>query len=91
MNNKIAVKIDVSKIDKQYLYEGKKGIYLDALLMNNKEQSRFGDDGFIVQSISREAREAGERGPIVGNWRYLTSESATSTGNQQENGEKVPF
>jgi hypothetical protein len=92
MQNNIVVKIDVTKIDKTRLYEGKKGVYLDAILMPNKEESRFGDDGFIIQSISKEAREAGERGPIVGNWRYLTA----GGGNQQSNndnagGEKVPF
>jgi hypothetical protein len=92
MQNKISLKIDVSKIDKTRLYEGKKGVYLDALLMPNKEESRFGDDGFIVQSISKEAREAGERGAIIGNWRYLSpAASATQQPTNEEDGDKIPF
>lgn len=93
MDNKIALKIDVTKIDKSRLYEGKKGVYLDCLLMTNRDgQSKYGDDGFIIQSIPLEARNAGERGPIVGNWRYLQAGSANNdTNNQQEDGEKIPF
>ena len=93
MQNNIVLKIDVTKIDKSRLYEGKKGIYLDCLLMPNKEESRYGDDGFIIQSISKEAREAGERGPIVGNWRYLSPAASANqqSNDQQEDGEKIPF
>jgi hypothetical protein len=89
MQNKIVVKIDVTKIDKTRLYEGKKGVYLDALLMHNTGESKYGDDGFIIQSIPKEARDAGERGPIIGNWRYLTANNEAN--NDQEGGEKVPF
>jgi hypothetical protein len=92
MQNKIVVKLDVTKIDKTRLHEGKKGIYLDALLMHNTGESKYGDDGFIIQSIPKEARDAGERGPIIGNWRYLVSTAANNdSNNEQEGGEKVPF
>jgi len=91
MQNKIALKIDVTKIDKARLYEGKKGVYLDALLMHNTQESKYGDDGFVIQSIPKEARDAGERGPIIGNWRYLAPIASNDNANQQENGERVPF
>ena len=95
MDNKIALKIDVTKIDKSRLYEGKKGVYLDCLLMTNRDgASKYGDDGFIIQSIPQEARKAGERGPIVGNWRYIQAGSTANTNNnntQQEDTDKVPF
>jgi hypothetical protein len=92
MENRIALKIDVTKIDKSRLYEGKKGVYLDCLLMTNRDgESKYGDDGFIIQSISAEARAAGERGPIVGNWRYLQAGAASNATNEQEGGDKVPF
>lgn len=92
MDNKIALKIDVTKIEKSRLYEGKKGVYLDCLLMTNRDGvSKYGDDGFIIQSISAEARAAGERGPIVGNWRYLQAGANNTESNQQEDTDKVPF
>jgi len=68
----IKLKIDVKKIRKEDLYQGTKGTYLDAVLFENRDgQSDYGDDGYIVQGISKEAREAGEKGPIIGNWRHL--------------------
>jgi hypothetical protein len=93
MQNKIVVKMDVSKIDKQHLYEGKKGVYLDAILMFNRDgQSQYGDDGFIIQSISKELRDKGERGPIIGNWRYLVqAEAATPAEEPRESTDQIPF
>jgi hypothetical protein len=68
----VKCKIDVQKIDKNHLYKTEKGNYLSVLLMENKGgKSKYGDDGFIVQSVSKEAREAGERGPIIGNWQHI--------------------
>jgi hypothetical protein len=63
--------IDVTKIDKSELYEGKKGKYLSLTLFENREgPDKYGNDGFIVQEISQARREAGEKGPILGNWKH---------------------
>lgn len=68
----ITLNLDVTKISKELLYKGKKGAYCDLLLMENKDGTdQYGNDGFAVQGVSKERREAGERGPIVGNWKYL--------------------
>ena len=73
----IQLKIDVSKISKPDLYQGKKGIYLDAILWENRDgQSQYGDDGYITQGISKEKRDAGGRGPIIGNWKHMEKKSA---------------
>ena len=73
----IKLKIDVSKISKPDLYQGKKGIYLDAILWENRDgQSQYGDDGYIVQGISKERRDAGEPWPIIGNWKHMEKKSA---------------
>ena len=66
----LSVRIDVSKIDKERLYKGEKGTYLDLstyIDMDNKDQ--YGNNGFISQSTSKEEREAGVRTPILGNVR----------------------
>lgn len=86
----ISLKIDVSKISKPDLYQGKKGVYLDALLFENREgKSDYGDDGFIVQGISKEKRDAGERGPIVGNWRYMSGKHDTNIKSDEDG--PLPF
>jgi hypothetical protein len=68
-------KIDVSKIDKTALFKGAKGIYLDIVIWDNKDGTdQYGNDGFITQDIGKARRDAGERGPIIGNWRNQTSQ-----------------
>lgn len=93
MQNKIVLKMNVSKIDKQHLHEGEKGVYLDAILMFNRDgQSQYGDDGMIIQSIPKALRDKGERGPIIGNWRYLVqAETATPAAEPKEGGDQIPF
>jgi hypothetical protein len=67
----IKLKIDVKKIDKSALYQGAKGTYLDITLIENKAgEDQYGNSGFIVQEISQARREAGEKGPILGNWKH---------------------
>ena len=73
----IRLKIDVTKIAKDALFNGKKGIYLDvALFANATGRDEYGQDGFATQEVSKEQREAGKKGAIVGNWRYLDAPKA---------------
>lgn len=68
----IAIKIDVTKYDKERLFQGKNGAqYLDATVFVNEEAGQFGDHGFISQSVSKEEREAGVKGNILGNVKIL--------------------
>jgi hypothetical protein len=69
-------KINVSRIDKTALFEGKNGKYLDIVLFDKQDQYR--NDGFVVQDISKERRDAGERGPIIGNWKRVEKRGGAS-------------
>jgi hypothetical protein len=78
----IVHKIDVTLIDKTALFVGKAKPdgrvpkYLDCALHENKDgPDKFGNHGFITQSLSKERRDAGERGPIIGNWRDTDTKS----------------
>jgi hypothetical protein len=67
-NKPIKFKLDVTKIDKAHLYKGAKGTYLDCVVWPNKNGAdKFGFTHYVVQEISREAREAGGKGAIIGN------------------------
>lgn len=67
----IAAKIDVTKIDKSRLFQGKNGAkYLDVILIESKE-SRYGDNFMVTQAVTQEERKAGTRGAILGNAKYL--------------------
>ena len=71
MATNIAVKLDVTKIDKLKLYKGEKGTYLDAAIIMRDEPDQYGNIGMIVQSSTKEEREKGIKGAILGNVRYI--------------------
>lgn len=64
----IELSIDVTKIDKARLYEGKKGKYLTATTfvdLDNVDQ--YDNNGFIAEKVSKDEQEAGTKGTILGN------------------------
>ena len=64
----ITLKIDVKKIRKDLLFVGAKGTYLDLVLFENRDgPGQYGDTHYVVQGVSKERKEAGEKGPIIGN------------------------
>lgn len=74
----IAIKLNCSKLEKERLFKGKQGSYADLVLMENRDGTDdYGNDGFVVQSVSKAERDAGVRGPIVGNWKRIGERGAT--------------
>ena len=71
--NGIKIKIDVTKIDKAALYKGAKGTYLDAVMWPTPD-SQYGDDYMVTQDIGKDRRQAGEKGPILGNAKILETQ-----------------
>lgn len=75
----ITLNINCSRIDKKYMVEGKNGKYVDLVLFENKSgKDQYGNDGFVVQGVSKEARDRGEKGPILGNWKKLEARRGSS-------------
>jgi len=71
----ISISIDVSKIDKTRLFQGKKGMYMDLTTYIDPENpGQYGDHGFIGQSTTKEEREAGVKTPILGNCKVFFTE-----------------
>ena len=92
----IKVNLDVGKIDKTALFKGKKGTYCDLTLMWNKGgEDEYGNHGFVVQDLGKERRLAGEKGPILGNFKDWDKEAkpAASGGSAPpaDDGDDIPF
>lgn len=61
-------KINVKRILKDHLFEGKNGKYLDLVIWEKKDgPDQYGNTHIICQDIGKEARDRGEKGPIIGN------------------------
>ena len=82
----ITGKIDVMKINKDRLYKGKKGTYLSIVLIPTPN-SEYGDY-MIKENVSKEDREAGNDGAILGNTKI--NEQPTEQEPADESG-KLPF
>jgi len=67
----LKLKIDVTKIDKARLFTGSKGTYLDATVLLKDEDDQYGNSGMIVQDVTKEERESGQRGEILGNAKWM--------------------
>lgn len=72
------IKIDVTKILKEHLFQGKNGAkYLDLTVWQNRDgEDNYGNTHMVVQSLPRELRDAGEKGPILGNGKVFGQPSA---------------
>ena len=67
-NKPIKAKINVTKILKEHLFKGKNVTYLNLVIWPNKDGTgEYGDTHGIKQEISKEARDAGEKEPFIGN------------------------
>ena len=67
-----SININVTKIDKSALFDGKNGKYLALTLFENRDGvDQYGNNGFVTQDLGKERRLAGEKGPILGNWKHI--------------------
>lgn len=80
----IKLRIDVTKIDKALLFKGAKGTYLDATLFLEEEDDQYDQCGRISQDVSKAAREAGEKGAILGNAKRLVKKAAPQQDTRRE-------
>jgi len=64
----VSLKINVSKIQKERLFKGKNGSYLDATVFIDPDNvDEYGNNGMITQDVTKEERDSGTQGPILGN------------------------
>lgn len=58
-------------VEANNVFVGQKGHYLELILMDNKDGvDQYGNEGFVTVDVGKQRREAGERGPILGNWKH---------------------
>ena len=59
-------------LDANAVHVGEKGSYLDLTLIPNRDgPDKYGYTGFAAVNLPKDRREAGEKGPIVGNWKPI--------------------
>ena len=73
----ISLKIDVSKIEKDKLFKGKSGVYLDCTaFVDLDNQDQYGNNGMITQKW-KDSQDG--KTPILGNSRVFWREDSQSS------------
>ena len=68
----IRLKINLTKVDESAVFVGKNGArYLDVLVWENDKPDQFGNALRVVQALSKERRDKGDKGPILGDGNFL--------------------
>ena len=78
MATPIIAKIDVKKINKDWLFAGNKGTYLDAVIYENDAVDQYGNSHVIKQNPPKEARDQGAKPVIIGNCRWMPQKGRAS-------------
>ena len=81
----VRLKINCSEIEKARLFPGKKGQYLDAtVFIDVDKQDQYGNNGMITQDVSKEERDQGVKGPILGNVQVFYRDNQQSEPQQSQ-------
>lgn len=74
----LAGSIDLTKIDKSKIVEGKTGAkYYNILIMINDEKDKYGNDASISEGQTKEEREAKMKKKFIGNAKTVFESDAT--------------
>lgn len=99
----ISFSINVAKIEKSRIVEGKGGAkYVNFVMLENQDgPDRYGNTHIIKQSVTQEERERGVKLPIIGNGKEFRSNQKpakkrevyedTTRKTVDESGQSIPF
>jgi hypothetical protein len=73
-----------------------KAQYLELTLIPNREgPDKYGYAGFAAVNLTKQRREAGEKGPIIGNWKPIGRAAAApppvESSPATDDGDDIPF
>jgi len=78
------ISINLSKIDMNRVFNGKKGQYLDlSTFIDLDNLDQYDNNGFISQSTKKEERDNGVQTPILGNVKVFYNDSQQQQARQQ--------
>lgn len=63
----ISANIDLTKINKSKIYEGKKGKYYPVTIVLNDEPGQYGDSGYIMTEQTKDERDSKAQKEYLGN------------------------
>jgi len=87
----VSLKIDVTKIDKARLFVGQKGKYLDAtVFIDVDEKDQYDKNGMITQDVTKDEKDQGVKGNILGNCKVFWKDQGASYAPPQQQSAPPP-
>jgi len=63
----VAIPVDLNNV-----FRGDKGLYCSITLMDNRDGvDQYGNEGFVTVDLGKDRRMAGEKSPILGNYKTI--------------------
>lgn len=84
----VIVSVNLDKIDKSKAFKGKSGNYIDVVLINTPD-NQYGNTYMAVQGVSKEDRDAGVKGEILGNAKVFGAGEGKANGGSSDAGAKA--
>ena len=83
----VSLKVNLSAIDMQRIFQGQRGQYLDATVFIDLEQlDQYGNSGMITQDVKKEEKDQGVKGNILGNCKVFWSDTGQAPQQQTQQG-----
>ena len=86
----IAGSINLDKIDKAKIFEGKKGKYYPVTVVLNNEPGNYGDSGYIQTEQTKEERDAKQPKTFLGNVKVVWTDGQNVAVAARENIAETP-
>lgn len=78
MGATISFSIDLSKIDKSKVVQGKKGTYYNITAFINDDVDQYGNNVAVATGLSKQERESGAKTQYLGNGRVVSTDGNIS-------------
>lgn len=83
-NRTFELNLDLSKVDKNKIYIGKKGKYYKTRVVLREEEDQYGNTGFVQTASTKEERDNGYEASFVGNLKEFKYKDASEPASQEE-------
>jgi hypothetical protein len=84
MSTIITFSIDLNKIDKSKVIQGKKGTYYNLTAFVNDQTDPYGNNVSIATSVSKEEREAGAKTQYLGNGKVVSTDGSVQLAERKD-------
>lgn len=85
MSQAIIIKLNLSKIPREAIFQGEKGKYLDLIVSENRDgDDQYGNSHSVSVSQTKEQRERQEKRVYVGNGKWMGQRTGGQQRQQQE-------